>query len=324
MTAAVGAAALLLTCLTAAAQAAPAANPVDAKIYAHLDRAIVTPGMKVGLVVSADTEGRGAILDPGLTLTLPEGVTFDGHIDDERGSCVPEAGGRTLTCTAVNRGPVDLVWVHLRVAFAAGLAPGTKLEFTAAAHLGGATDPWPDNNTTTVKATVQTPADLELTWTGPSGPVPAGESVPTTLVVTNHGPGTATGFFPFQVSVRGENAHPSGYEKICWADPASMICDASGVLQPGESRSFPFVWDLPKTTPGTSRTVGASLRTQDVLDLNPANDAADLTLKFGSEPGSKPTKLTPTASATIAGAVLALILAGATFVAVRRRNRHRA
>ncbi|MFF7177500.1 hypothetical protein [Streptomyces sp. NPDC008121] len=323
MTAGVGAgAALLLTCLTTtAAQAAPAAGPVDVGAYASLDRAIVAPGTKVGLVASVGTEGKGTIPHLGLTLTLPEGVTFDGHIDDDRGSCVPAAGGRTLTCTAVKSGPADWVGVHLRVAFAADLAPGTKLEFTATADIGDTADPRAANNTTTEKATVQAPADLGLTWTGPSGPVPAGQAVPTTLVVTNHGPGTATGF-PFLVGADGDSSHPGGYDKSCWPDPASLTCDPSGDLKPGESRSFPFVWDLPKTTPGTSRTVGARLHSENVPDLNPANDAADLTLKFGTEPGPKPTTLTPTSA--VAGAVVALTLAGATFVAVRRRTRHRA
>ncbi|MFF7177518.1 hypothetical protein [Streptomyces sp. NPDC008121] len=295
MTAGVAAVVLLASLSTTAAQAVPAADPVDVRVYGGVDRSNVAPGAKVGLRATAGTQGKGTIPHLGLTITLPEGVSFDGNIDDATsGSCVAVANGRTLTCTGEKSGPTESLSVYVRVKFAADLAHDTELDFTVTADIGDTVDPRPENNSATAKAAVRAPADLGLTWTGPSGPVAPGEKVPTKLVVTNHGPATVT-YFPLVIDLNWDLTRPDGYDKSCWAAPSTLTCDAVGELKPGESRTFPFVWEFPQKTPGATHTIGARLGRSDTPDANAANDEAALILKIGTAPGPKPTKPTPTA-----------------------------
>ncbi|MFJ1735131.1 hypothetical protein [Streptomyces sp. NPDC088254] len=301
-----GAAAATLSLLTATvtgAHAAPGADPVDVEARQYFDHEVAAPGETFGVRAIADLM-TGRVTRLGLTLTLPQGVTYvrTGH-DAADALCTPSADGRSVKCAAKD-GKSD-VSAQVVVKVGADVAPGTELKFTTTADLGDTVDAKPENNTATGKVTVRKPADLGMKWKAPSGKTPVGERVKTELVVTNHGPG------PVRLeAVRfylGWDYWPAtDYDKNCWADPGELICDVFRELAPAETVTFPFTWKFPKKAAGTRYEVPASFYALSPLDTNPSNDKAVLVFDIAKEssaspkPTVKPTPSEPPASSPAA------------------------
>jgi hypothetical protein len=291
----VGAAVLsLLAVPVKGAQAAPA-DPVDVEARLELPSRTTAPGERFGVRAIADVES-GQVPKLGLTLTLPQGVTYQGTIDNAaNGDCTPSADGRTVTCVP-NDGQMKLVSAEVAVKVGADVAPGTELAFTTTADIGDAVDVKPENNTATGKVTVTAPADLGIEWKAPSGLVNPGEDVETDLVVTNHGPGPVeVESVDFQV---GWDYWPkSGVGKNCWADPGVLVCDVNRELAPGETVTLPFTWNFPVKAAGTTYRVPTRLLSSSPIDPNRANDKTELVIKFAKPSTSTPGP-TPTSSPT--------------------------
>ncbi|MFE7955223.1 hypothetical protein [Streptomyces sp. NPDC057413] len=294
-----GSAALTLLAVSAtAAQATPAADPVDVEARQYLDTTITAPGHKVGVRPIAETKS-GTVQRLAVTLTLPEGVTYQGTSDDgAHADCTPAADGRSVTC--MNRdGSTHLVSAYVILQVGKDVAPGTTLTFTTTADIGDAVDAKPSDNTQTGKLEIRQPADLGLAWKQPKVSVKPGEDVKTEAVVTNHGPGRVKlEAVQFQTGW-GYGPKDGSYDKGCWWDPAVLICDVFRELAPGESVTFPFVWNFPQKAAGTTYSVPASLYQSSPLDENPANDKETLvfTIAKGSQPTPTP-KPTPTPTPT--------------------------
>jgi hypothetical protein len=262
------------------AQAAPGADPVDVQSRLWPDVGVAAPGEKFGVLVIADV-ASGKVEKLGLTLKLPEGVTYEGA----DAGCTPSTDGRSVTCAA-NDGQTDLLMKKVAVKVGADVAPNTVLTFTTTADIGDVVDVRPENNTATWQVKVRTAADLGIEWQAPSGKVTPGKDVKTTLVLTNHGPGVVD--VESVKSWMGWDYWPKRYDESCWADPGVLVCDINRELAPGETVTLPFTWNFPKSAAGKTYSVHSSLLSSSRLDPNPANDKADLVFKF-----AKPSTSTP-------------------------------
>ncbi|MEU0678112.1 hypothetical protein ABZ330_35695 [Streptomyces sp. NPDC006172] len=291
--AATGAATLSLLAATATgAHAAPAADPVDVEARQYVDDEITAPGRTFDVRAIADlVKGQAPRL--GLTLTLPQGVTYvrTGH-DAADAVCTPSVDGRSVKCAAKD-GKSD-VSAQVVVKVGADVTPGTELRFTTTVDLGDTVDATPENNTATGKVTVRAPADLAMEWKAPSGRTPVGEDVKADLVVTNHGPG------PVQLPAVGFDVgwdyRPKDYGKGCWADPGELICEVVRELAPAESATFSLTWKFPKKAAGTKYEVPAFFYSSTPLDTNPSNNKATLVFDIAKASPSSPgptTKPTP-------------------------------
>ncbi|MEV4946332.1 hypothetical protein [Streptomyces sp. NPDC053755] len=293
----VGAAALFLGALTAtgAAHAAPVANGVDARATLTADAKAAAPGRTVIFTVGADVvSGTAPAL--GVTIALPRGVTYE-KSGSHPALCAPTTDGRTLTCRA--RGSEQHVGEQVYLRLGEDVPTGTTLTLTATADIGDAVDTRPEDNTATATVDVRTGNDVGVEWKAPSGSVRPGETVRTELVVTNHGPGRIESFV-VHLSLYGDyhGYWPREYDKACWSDPGSLICDLYDGLAPGESRALPFTWKFPQKAAGTTFRVPAGLYIRDILDPVAENDRDELVIRIAK--GSKPTPpaTPPTATPT--------------------------
>ncbi|MEU3845321.1 hypothetical protein AB0E88_35495 [Streptomyces sp. NPDC028635] len=300
LTSTLGAAALALLAASAtAAQAAPADDPVDVEARQDLGTPFTAPGHKLGIRPIAEAVS-GQVKHLAVTLTLPEGVTYQGTGDDGASAdCTPAADGRSVTC-ADKDGSTRSVSADVIVQVGRDVAPGTVLTFTTTADIGDAVDAKPANNTATGKLEIRQPADLSFAWKQPKVSVKPGEDVKTEAVVTNHGPGPVKlEAVEFQT---GWDYGPEdgSYDKGCWWDPGVLICDVFRELAPGESVTFPFAWNFPQKAAGTTYRVPAFLYQSSLLDENPANDKETLvfTIAKASTPTKRPTPK-PTATPTV-------------------------
>ncbi|MGW7429118.1 hypothetical protein ACWGIN_06160 [Streptomyces sp. NPDC054861] len=287
---AIGATALLLGSLTATARAADAPGGVDVKTTLTTDVKAVAPGRTVIVAVGADVVS-GSLPALGVTIPLPRGVTYVESLSHPA-RCTPTPDGRTLACRT--RDSEQQVGEQVRLKLGKDVPAGTTLAFTATADLGDAVDTRPEDNTATATVDVRTGNDVGVEWKAPTGSVRPGEKVRTELVVTNHGPGRIESFV-VHLSLYGDYGDywPGGYDKACWADPGSLVCDLYDGLAPGESYALPFTWTFPQKAAGTTFRVPAGLYPADILDPETANDGDDLVLRIAKGPKPTPTP-TPT------------------------------
>ncbi|MFF9819761.1 hypothetical protein [Streptomyces sp. NPDC014006] len=286
----VSAAALsLLAASATAAQAAPAADPVDVETHQSLDHDTVTPGGTVGVRASARAV-TGQVPRLAIRLALPAGVTYQSTRDDAADAdCAPSADGRTVTCLRKD-GHTDSLSAYVSLKVGEDVPAGTELTFTSTADIGDVVDAEPGNNTATGKVAVRRPGDLGIAWQAPAGPVKPGQDVKTSLVVTNHGPGAV----PLQ-AVRldmNDSFGPRTMDRSCWWDPYLITCDVFRELAPGETVTLPFTWNFPAEAAGTTQRVPTGLYDSSPLDGNPANDKTTLVLnvaKGTATPTAKPT-----------------------------------
>lgn len=155
-------------------------------------------------------------------------------------------------------------------------------------------------------------ADLRLAWREPSGPVAPGESVETPLVVTNHGPATATQL-ELTMTVLGDHWPGGPYEDVahrCWTDPGVVMCLLSD-LAPGQSVTLPVGWRFPREAAGTTYEAPASVSGVPD-DPDTSNNADSVHFVIAAPP---PAPHRPARDATAGAAVTAGVAAGALVVA---------
>ena len=116
-----------------------------------------------------------------VTDTLPVGVTF---VSTSAG-CTYQAGSHRVICAigSLNSGSSRTMTVVVNVDPAAG---GTIINTATVA--AGMSDPSGANNSVTASTTVIAQPDLAISKSARPSPVPAGQPLTYTLVITNNGP----------------------------------------------------------------------------------------------------------------------------------------
>ncbi|MFB7863872.1 CARDB domain-containing protein [Streptomyces sp. NPDC056069] len=265
-------------------------DPLDVAVSLRADPTAVAPGgffdLMVGAKVVSGTAGKVDV-----TVALPVGVTYVEK--DSAIRCEPGADGRSFTChLSMSHGSVDMP-VTLKVD--KGAAADSTLGFTATGTPVDATDSKPENNTATATVRTTAGADLAVAWKTSATSVRPGEKFTAELVVTNNGPATAKGV---AVAVyNGYDHFPKGYDKRCWWDPGTAVCEQYADLAPGGSLTFPFTWEFDKAAAGTTFTVEASLYSNAALDLVKENNKGEFAVKILKDGKPKPTA-TPTTRPT--------------------------
>ncbi|MFJ1735130.1 hypothetical protein [Streptomyces sp. NPDC088254] len=300
-------AALLLGSLTPTiAQAAPAAAsaaPAHADVRTTLrpEPTSVAPGRVFHLHLVTDLV-TGAVPKLAVTLTLPAGLTYARPTDPDNlqyRRCLPSADGRTVTCRSLDA-PHEHVWEQLGIRVGKDVNPGAALTVTATTDIGDAIDDKPEDNTATATVRAVTGTDVGVSWQPPTVPARPGRPVVTKLVVTNHGPGSATAGQAVKLHIDSTafRTWPSA-PRSCWADPDVLVCETPSELAAGESHTFELRWTFPKESGGKKFRVPTTL-SHDALDPCLDNDRAELVLDVAKTPppGPKPPKPTPTPTST--------------------------
>ncbi len=128
-----------------------------------------------------------------LTDTLPAGLVFVSTASDPRCSAV----GQVVTCVDGAVVPASgTVQFFVATSVQTGIAPGNTVSLYNAAVVSTPDDVMPDDNTSyAVTIAVRRPAEAELAVgvTSSAAQVETGQAITITAVVTNNGPGDATG-----------------------------------------------------------------------------------------------------------------------------------
>ncbi|MFJ9579020.1 CARDB domain-containing protein [Streptomyces sp. NPDC101191] len=266
------------------------ADPFDAAVSLRGPRTAVAPGGFFDLSVGARVVS-GPVSKMEVTVALPAGVTYAEK--DSAIPCDPGADGRSFTCHLSMSSRDSEVPVTLKVD--KSVAIDSALSFTATGAPVGTTDSKPENDTATATVRTTAGADLAVAWKTSAASVRPGETFTADLVVTNNGPAAAKEVIAAAYVSFG-NA-PTGYDKRCWWDPGTAICEQYSDLAPGGSISFRFTWKFGKAAAGTTYKVDASLHSNAALDLVRENDSAGFAVKILKDGKPKPTA-TPTTRPT--------------------------
>jgi uncharacterized repeat protein (TIGR01451 family) len=151
------------------------------------------------LTYSFQLRNLGPAIAPNASVTdvLPPSTTFVSATPPAGWSCVtpPVGSGGTVRCSNASFATLTTVTFTVVVRVASTVANGTVLTNAVSATSGGS-DNVPANNTVSMTTAVVSPAanaDLGLTKADTPDPVPAGQDLTYTIVVTNNGPATALG-----------------------------------------------------------------------------------------------------------------------------------
>jgi uncharacterized repeat protein (TIGR01451 family) len=207
---------------------------------------------------------------------LPAGLTFTAAGSDP--TC---SGTTTVSCTigALAAGTTRTIIVVATVVAGAPAGPATNVATAASPTL----DPVPGNESKPATFQIVRSADLGITATGPASVQP-GDPVTYTLVVTNHGPDTSSGFtltgaIPANLTGVTVTAPPG-----CTLTPPILTCPNPLPLNGTQTITVTGVADPALTTgPFTGTATVTALQAGE--DTNPVNDTASVT-----------TNVTPTAN----------------------------
>ena len=173
-----------------------AAPTVDMQFRTFTVPAAATAGNTLSYTLRLRNLGANAASNPSFTDVLPAGTTFVSINTLAGWTCVtpPVGSGGTVTCSAATLGAgASSGTYNLVVRLSSDVPNGTVLVNTATVTSGGS-ESNPADNTRTGSTTVVSPAssaDLAVTKTDTPDPVPAGQDLTYTILVTNNGPATA-------------------------------------------------------------------------------------------------------------------------------------
>lgn len=157
----------------------------------------VTAGNNITYTFQLRNLGPTIATNASVTDVLPPSTTFVSATPPAGWSCVtpPVGASGTVRCSNPSFATLTTVTFTVVVRVASTVANGTLLTNAVGATSAG-TDNVPSNNTVSMTTTVVSPAanaDLAVTKTDTPDPVPAGQDLTYTIVVTNNGPATAVG-----------------------------------------------------------------------------------------------------------------------------------
>lgn len=224
-------------------------------------KARVNAGEGDSYTVTVENTGQGAAHDVKVLDTLPSGMTYQA----ETATATPSTGFSEVSDTGSRIeweiGEIEAgksVEINVPVGTEAGLAPGTTLTNTVAAHSAEETTPQDAEGTIEVTGSADILATKRVV--GPNQATP-GENLTYEISAINAGPSTAH-------EVKLVDKLPSGVSYVsstngCSQTAGTVTCEAAE-LELGESASFQIVVAVSSATTGTiSNTVNAESATPD-------------------------------------------------------------
>lgn len=203
-----------------------------------------------------------------VTITLPSGATGASAL----GSgwvCNAPAGG-VISCSSGANIANGASFPVITVSMTAPAAPGNVQNSATVSSL---TDANPGNNVGSATTNVVAQADLSITKTGPAS-TSSGQNVVYTIVVTNHGPSTATG-----VTVSDPTPAQMSFVSNSGACVSTFPCNL-GSIAAGQSATITATFSTPVGFSGNASntaTVSSS-----VNDPNGGNNSATATTNFAA------------------------------------------
>ena len=248
--------------------------------------ASVVAGTSLTYTITVSNAGPSDASNVVVTDTLPAGTTFVSS------SC----GANPCNLGTLAAGGSEEITLVVNVAVDAASPLQNTVAVTSAAA-----DPDPVDNTFMLETTVTpAPADLTITKTVDPEDAVVGQDVTYTIVVTNQGPGTATG-------VVVTDDLPAGVTVVsnsCGANPCNI-----GTLAAGASATITIVVTLPSTPGEFVNTASVDSTSEDPTPGNDASSAAlDSHLPLEAVPALSPIGL----------AFLAITIAATVLVVLRR------
>ncbi|WP_285472529.1 LPXTG cell wall anchor domain-containing protein [Actinoplanes sp. NBRC 101535] len=266
----------------------------------------VVAGEIFDITVNAEIPGPPAATGITMTVTLPEGATYEGP-GGGSGPCEGEIGSRVIVCIPDPGSPAEggRTW-ELTARAAASLPVGTALNTTVVAA-SDSTESNPADNTGTLVTTVVARPGTHFTVTGPSEPVVPGEAYRVTVGVHYaEGPPIPelhmfASFDDWYVDARIVNLP----EVRCSADPGSVLCETGLRLVAGQDIELVYEFRT-STDPADYRELTF---TQTFKSYNFSDDyavSASTLIRFAKPPAASPSpSVSPSTSATVSPSVSA-------------------
>ncbi|WP_285475053.1 LPXTG cell wall anchor domain-containing protein [Actinoplanes sp. NBRC 101535] len=245
--------------LIAAPAAAAPPETVDMRT-AVSGPAEVVAGEILGIEIGTTVPGPPPPTGVKLTVTLPEGVGYEGE-GGGSGPCSGEAGGRVVVCIPDPEvpDPGNRSW-GLGGRVAASVPAGTTLTTTVVVS-SDSEETNPADNTAQLVTTVVDRAAESLTVTGPADPIVPGQPFRAT-VKARHGAGQPLKNFHLITSFGDwfEGGRIVNLPEVeCSADPGSLLCETGKTLEPNSELSFEYEFRTsadPKDYPESAVTLG--------------------------------------------------------------------
>lgn len=227
--------------LTAPAMAAP---PPAVDMRATIEgAAVVRPGELMALTIGTVVPGPPLPTGIKLTVTFPEGVTYEGG-NGGSGPCEGQDGGRIVVCIPDPGAPAagGRVWEFSGRA-ASSLAVGTELTTTVVVS-SDSQETNPSDNTATLFTRVTERAATYLEITGPPQPLVPGESF-RVGVRAHYAEGPPIDGFDISASFDSwwGGGRLLDVPALCSGDPGRFLCETEEQLEAGDDLNLVFEFD---------------------------------------------------------------------------------
>ncbi|MCB5190603.1 DUF11 domain-containing protein [Methylobacillus arboreus] len=256
-------------------------NGADLQINAVGSPGTVVGGGNVTWTIDGINNGPNAAINPAVTITLPDSLTFVAAGSGGGGfNC--SASGQNVTCTSTSPLADGATFSGLNIVTRANVDSGTV---TVTPRItSSVADPFPLNNDTTVSVLASAGADLSITQSEPSpSPAHPGDAVTFTLHPANLGPSnapagvTATYTLPAGFTYTGATPEQAGW--ACPLPPAGPVitCTYAGSFNTARVDTIRIVATAPAATQLDSYTgITATIANNDAAlpDPDPANNTS--------------------------------------------------
>jgi uncharacterized repeat protein (TIGR01451 family) len=270
--------------------------------------AAASAGSNVTYTIVVTNAGPTDAANVTMSDTLPAGTTFVSE-SQTNGPAFTCTTGATVTCSIASLVAGASATFSVTVNIAAATPNGTVITNTAT--VGSSTpDPAPNNNTSSASTTTGVNADLGVTKSGPTF-TPSNTNVVYTVIATNAGPSDAA-------NVTLNETVPAGMTFVSANQTNGPVFNCSGTgpvvctiatFAAGATATFQFTFNVPLSAAAGTQTSNAVTISSTTLDPNPSNNTASVSTTIGqSIPALSP----------LAMALLAMVLAAAGWVALRR------
>lgn len=268
--------------------------------------ATVTAGNNATYTVTARNNGPSDAASVTITDTIPAGTTFVSATQDSGPifNCTTPAVGSpgTISCT-IPTFPNASTSVFT---FVVRVLPATPGPISNTAGISSPSDPTPGNNSASAPSAVMAgTTDVSIMKTANGTSFAIGSRVTYTIVVTNDGPGIATGTTVTDVLPAGTTLSSVSTTQGTCTGTTTVTCTI-GTLTPLATATITLALNLPQTGGPVANTATVAIANG---DTSGANDTSTATLAVNQEiPALSPLTL----------ALLALVLGVAGLVVMRR------